>query len=413
MVFMLNFVVYTPVSAYYSTSSLQHTLLSDSKLISCNNNGIVIFTCLVKTNVERSVMPTSDQPLLLHSFKSGTWQGSDISSLTSKRLCDQDDTVGFSHTASLVSSGAYFVYLVQICLPVSAGDSFYISASYSSYCVNYGTASYVFLPGGSGVRKCWIQSGINHSGESFDFELTSDNQFIFYIFTSSSWHNSYVNFSSSSSSEFLHSELSDCTYICGSRRHQLYTSNYGLSTGDTVSFKLRSNLTCFCIVGYELYSDGTSFPGLDDSDHMGGSSDDDSVGSTDLSGVHSRLDAIIALLEASGSFFTPEDFWEVYKSGLEEMFGIEDSEPLEPPPEDTTEETTEPTSSPFDVGIDEEQVAEALSYVSTDLGDTVTGSGGALSFFWFITDRFLTTCDLYVVAGLSLMFCLGCWILRS
>lgn len=419
MAFMLNFVVYTPVSAYYSSSSLVPVYFSSNKTVSFDSNGILLIQDFVRTGVERSLMPNSDQPLIFDSFVSGTWQGQSVSSLSSLKLCDQSDTVGFSHSVSIVTSGSYFVYFVQIALPVVAGDSFTFSRNYSSYAKSLQGSFYTFLPSCSGVRKCWIQSGLVPNVESFDFNLTSENQFYFLCFSADkfgSWSSPgpLLSFSSSSSNSYnKFNSLTNATFVSTNYISSICVSNFGLSVGDTISISLKDSTTAFCLVGFEIFTDGSTFPGLDDSEHMGGSSDDDFVGSTDLTGVHSRLDAIIALLEASGSFFTPEDFWEVYKSGLEELFGIEDSEPAEPPPEGSEQETTESTTSPFDVGIDEEQVDEALSYVSTDLGDTVTGSGGALSFFWFITDRFLTTCDLYVVAGLSLMFCLGCWILRS
>lgn len=419
IVLVFNFVTSLSVSAYTGASSLYTKSFQTSSSFEFSVDGVLLLHTFYKTPVDIESLPSSERVLNLSYFSKGTWQGRPISELSSNKICDQSDTVGFSQTVSLSSTGDYFVYSVLTCLPCVAGDSFSLTLDHTATSSSSYSSTASVLPGVTGVKKVYTTSSSFYTDEAVSFTTKSDNQHLICLFTSdkftsaSGQYQPTYNFSSNNS-DYLGSDYSNITKVVSRRWSSVYTSNYGLSSGTDLSLHLIEGTNAWSFSVYELFTDGTYIPGLDN-----GSSDDSggSAGSTDLSGVEKLLKDILAVLqEGAKPAYSPEEFWAVYKSGLEEMFGIEEAPPPDPPPEESSgTETTEPTendSPSFE--IDEEQFESAMDYVNTDdLGESISGPHGAIAFFWAFADRFFTELDLYPIIALSLIFCLLTWLLRS
>lgn len=418
IVLVFNFVSSLSVSAYTGASSLYTITFNktSNKFFSFSADGVLLIHSFFRTSVDISSLASSERNLDLTYFVSGTWQGRDVSELSSDKICDQSDTVGFSQTVSYSYEDNYFVYSVVICLPCVKGDSFYLRFAKSPYAVStsyYSLASQ--LLGVTGVKKVYTDSSSFYTDEPVSYTTKSNNQHLICLFSSHSFNPAFSL--SCSSSEYLASDYLNISRIASVSYSSVYTSNYGLDSGSDLSLHLLENISSWSFSVYEIFTDGTYIPGYDD-----GASDDDSGSGgsgavditvnvdVDMSGTESRLDKILEAIKNA-----PKEFWEVYKSGLQELFGIEER----PPPDTSTDESsetdsTEPTenSPPFE--IDEEQFDSAMEYVNPDqLVESISGPHGSIMFFWHFADRFFLDCNLYPIIALSLIFCMAVWLLRS
>lgn len=419
LVLMFNFFSSLSVSAYAPSSGLYNIdfVKYGSAYIHFDSNGVLLHHYFVRTKVEVDRLPLSDRILNNVHFSSGTWQGRDISDLSSPYLIDQSDTFGFSQSVSISLDGSSFVYSVLTCLPCVAGDTFYITNEFNSYVTDMAYRERLsILPGVTGIKKVYRMSNANYTDSPLSYTTKSDNQHLISLFTSSNFggNDSGPYLFSPNNQDYLVSDSSNVTRIVSRMSASIYTSNYGLSSGTVLSLRLKENTRCWDISVYELLSDGTFYPGFDD-----GSSGDDSdlsSGSADLSKIEKLLQDIIAII--SGFDFhapDPHEFWEVYKSGLVELFGLEGSEPEKPPPEASGDSDPEgSTEDQLTFEIDEDQFNSAMDYVDIDnLDESLTGYHGAIAFFWHFSNRFFESLDLYPIIALSLIFCLATWLLRS
>lgn len=413
LVLLLNFASLLSASAYTISSSFYNKYLSSPTSFTFLSDGVLLIHSFFYTTIDVSILPPSERNLDLTYFDSGTWQGRSVSDLSSSRLCDQSDTVGFSQTVSLSHNGNYYIYSVLTCLPCVSGDSFSLTRARSPHVVDYSRFSYVSqLYGVTGVKKVYTDSSQFFSDETISYTTKSDNQFLVFLFTPDKFYSE--NHLTSSNPDYIGSDISNLTRISSSTWGTVYTSNYGIDKGVDLSLKLQDGFNAWNFTVYELYTDGKYYPGYDD-----GSVDDDS-GSSDSSADFSKIEQylrdIIEILKAGAAPPDPHEFWEVYREGLIELFGFQSSEPeepAEPPPEESEgEDSSEPDSPSFE--IDEEQFESAMEYVNIeDLGESISGPTGAISFFWHFADRFFTSLDLYPVIALSLIFCLVTWLIRS
>lgn len=419
-VYLLNFVAVPPVTRAYTVASNFFTNActkgNNSGELSFSQNGVLILQSFfeLETSIESFDV---DQRHLDRTWISGTWQGSPTSELNDPYLYELGDSVSIITTALVPESVDYFLYSVTTILPFTAGDKFRLnfrahseSKDYSNYYCNYS-----ILYGVSGVNRVYLDKHyFSNSPGSPQFELTSDNQFIAFLSSTSVFSDSMTSVSQSTSSKLV-SSSSNLTHLASNKYFSAYTSNYGLNSGDTISLTLNDNIDEWNFQVFELVTDGSFYPGSFDDDNYSGGSGGSGGSSTDITPIIDRLDTIIDKLDSGSVAFSPEDYWAVYREGLIELFGLEDSqvenpEPTEPPPEDTTDDSLD---SALGSGIDKEQFDKAFDYVETDLGTNISGSTGAISFFWYITDKFLSTTGLYTVVGLSLIFALATWLLRS
>ena len=418
---VFNFVSSLSVSAYTGSSSLYTINFNKSsrKHFSFSADGVLLIHSFFKTSVDVASLASSERNLDFTYFSSGTWQGRDISELSSNKICDQSDKVGFSQTVSYSYEDNYFVYSVVICLPCVNGDSFYLQFEKSPYAVStsyYSVASQ--LLGVTGVKKVYTDSSSFYTDEPVSYTTKSNNQHLICLF-SSHLFSSGTAFSRSSS-ESLASDYSNISRIASVSYASVYTSNYGLDSGVDLSLKLKENITSWSFSVYEIFTDGTYIPGDDDdlSGNGNGSGSSGNSGSgditvnvdVDMSGTESRLDEILEAIKNA-----PKEFWEVYKSGLQEMFGIDDSPPSDTSPDESSgEDSSESAKDSISFEIDEEQFDSAMEYVNPDqLEESISGPHGAITFFWYFANRFFIECNLYPVITLSLIFCMAVWLLRS
>lgn len=411
LVFMFNFTSFLSVSAYTGLSSFNSVSMyyNGSFNFNFSSNGILLIHSFFTTNVDVSSLPPSDRPLDLTYFTSGTWQGTDISNLSSSRLCDQSDTVGFSQTSSLCSDSSRFVYSVVTCLPCVAGDSFTIRRARSSYATSSDFHNSVSqLLGVTGLRKVYNKSSLFYSSDKISYTTTSDNQYYCCLFSSDLYTSDSGTAFNKFRSDYVGTDYSNLTFIVTRPWASLYTSTFGISKGTDISLYLKPDISSWNFSVYELFTDGSFVSGEDT-----GISDSSSSGS-DLSGIEKLLAEILSVLkESAAPVVDPNEFWAVYKSGLEEMFGIEPKQPEEPPPEvsDSTDPTESTTKSPFE--LDQDQFDSAIEYVDTDqLGESISGPSGAIYFFWRFTDQFFDTFHLHTLVAISLIFCFILWLLR-
>lgn len=412
-VLLLNFVVPPVTRAYTGTDSFYNSnhSISNYQGYSFDTNGLLIFHSFYKLSTVLESFPVAERYLDDSYFRSGTWQGQNVSNLSSKYLRDQGDLVSITTSFCSSSGYNYWIYSVITAIPVVAGDNFSLQAGYSD--IVDSTGGYLhksFLPGVTGLKRVHLDKSDFSGSTSPVFSTESENQYLSVLF-SADLFDGKSSFTASAA-DSLCSSFDNSIRIRSNEFASVYTSGFGLPVGSDISFTLKDSVSNWNYQVFEFFTDGIFYPGnFDDNNFNGGGS---GGGSTDITPIIDRLDTIIDKLDSGSSAFSPEDFWAVYREGLIELFGLDDnqtddSEPIEPPPEDSDNSLDSALGS----GIDKEQFDKAFEYVETDLGSNISGSTGAISFFWYITDKFLTTTGLYTVVGLSLIFAFVTWLLRS
>lgn len=280
---VLGLVFSFPASAYTEAKSLMLNEYQPSVTVSFSpaTNGIVFLTNFYKSNSDPSIL---NEPLEIDtmSFQSGTWQGADVSTLSSSALYDQD-VVGFSQSLSYSQKNGFFVYCMVTVIPVIAGDSFSIKFSPTSLVTPAGRSQSYFIPGGTGMKRVF------HSMDQSSYTLHSDNQHFVMFFNPDSFYTSRYNASSGIMSSNLVSSHNMSFIREGyGAFFDSFTNNYGSSSGDVLEITPASTVTDFSFSVFEIFDDGTNYGGSLDTDD----SEPDSGGSggiLDISGILSGI----------------------------------------------------------------------------------------------------------------------------
>lgn len=281
---VLGLVLRLPAAAYTEADAL---LLGEyqpavTASFSPDTNGLVFLTNFYKSNSDPSIL---NEPLEIDtmSFQSGTWQGADVSSLSSAALYDQD-VVGFSQSLSYSQKNGFFVYCMVTVIPVIAGDSFSIKFSPTTSVTPAGRSQSYFIPGGTGMKRVF------HSMEQSSYTLNSDNQHFVMFFNPDSFYTSRYNASTGTMSTNLVSSYNNLSFIREGYGafFDSFTNNYGTASGDVLEITPASTVTDFSFSVFEIYDDGTNFGGSLDTEDSDSGSDNDS-GVLDISGILSGI----------------------------------------------------------------------------------------------------------------------------
>lgn len=415
VIMLLSVVSSLPVSAYVAPDGLYSfsTSLSGYSL-TAPSNGIYLMHSFYKCKVSPSapglkLLDMLDKSYLTKSSSNIpiTWQGvqydSDIN------LSDVSDVVGFSQTYSYSSEESFFVYSVITCIPVVEGDKFYYK-----FRPNYDFVSsspYVglsFIPYGTGLLKSYesFHTGSSESNE-YTYTTKSDNQHLV-CFLDPSFFNPRSDFCRNESTVFHSSVSSNLSPVVSSELCEVYTTTYGLSKNSNLT--LFSDATDFSFSVYEIFTDGTSTPGIPDTTGGSGSGSGGTVGditvNVDMSETNGKLDTLIAAVKA-----LPSEIWDCFKVGL----GISSDSGSSG---GSSSGGTSGGSSSFippsdlDIEIDSENVSNTLKGTTDSFLDSFASMRGAFHFFWKFVDNFFTSVSLYGVVGLSLIFALAFWLLN-
>lgn len=424
-------------SAYVSSSDLfKNVFFSDASVnFSPSFDGCFVFQTTYKSFYSPDTV-NSPSKLNTSSFVSGTWNGQDVSELSSKYLYDLD-VAGFSQSVSYTDEKDYFVYSMVTCLPVKAGDRFTVNFSSNTSTVRT-VSSNTFIStiyGCSGVRIVHNEEGTVHPGNPLTYTVSSTNQHFAIVLNPDlfNYHTAGYTFSSSS----VCSDFSGLTSVLTHAGcTDIFTTSYEY-TGD-VSVTLKDSVDNYAFSVYEIFTDGTTTPGFNTEGEQSTVPPETTPGGSgvniDLSEVLKRLieirqsiddkiievtvnvsDAVQEKLDAILDTLVnlPANIWEYFRIGLD----IPVTEPPETTPPETTgssgsTETT--TTESISLEIDQENFDKAMEEVDIEkLGSNIAGSKGAIAFFWFITDKFLDNTGLYIAVYISLFLAFCAWLLRS
>lgn len=245
-----------------------------------------------------------------------------------------------------------------------------------------------------------------HTGSSESNEYTyttkSDNQHLACVLDPSKSFNGFNYFSPMVSSA-VSSNISfvKSNYFC-----DIYTTTYGLSKNSNLT--ISSDSVDFSYSVYEIFTDGTSTPGIGDSGSGSGSGGTvgDITVNVDMSETNGKLDTLIAAVEA-----LPSEIWDCFKVGL----GItSDSDSSG----GSSSGGTSGGSSSFippsdlDVEIDSESLGNTLDTVKTDSASFINNTKGAFNFFWSFLDDFFLSFNFWGLAGIAMGVTLVVWLLN-
>ncbi len=286
------------VSAYSAVTSTYRQPLNPFSVTS-DVDGLVVLNMFFFSQSDTSVI-NSPEKLAEVSFKDdGIWNGSDISLLSSTSLYGQSN-IGYSISEVYNPDSTYFVYRLLLSIPVSAGDSFYISVAPSSLLYTSGNVVRMFtIPGASALRRVY------RSTSDPLYTLQSDNQhFVFtyfahdvknkFVFDRTNWGNLADVAAGSTNLDFVSAG------IAGSSA--LFTTPYGLASGSDIAVQFTENgMNAGVPFDFSVYECLTGV------DQTGGSMDDtgDSGGSSGGSGFDDSniISAIKNIPDKVGAFF--------------------------------------------------------------------------------------------------------------
>lgn len=412
VIMLLSVVSSLPVSAYVAPASLYDKYSSNNISFTAPSNGILLIHSFYKCNISPSAPGLSLLDMLDDSylFKSGSsapiiWQGVQYDS-DSINLSDVSDVVGFSQTYSYSSVNSNFVYSIITCIPVVEGDHFKYflrpNTNFVSQTAQFGVS---FVPYGTGLSKLYeaFHTGSSESNE-YTYTTKSDNQHLACVLNPSKNFNGF-NYTSPMVSSAVSSNISfvKSNYFC-----DIYTTTYGLSKNSNLT--ISSDSVDFSYSVYEIFTDGTSTPGIGDSgggsgSGSGGGNVGDITVNVDMTETNGKLDTLIAAVKA-----LPSEIWDCFKVGL----GISSDSSSG----GSSSGGTSGGSSSFippsdlDVEIDSENVSNTLKGTIDSFLDSFASMKGAFHFFWKFVDNFFTSVSLYGVVGLSLIFALAYWLLN-
>lgn len=309
LVLVIGICCLCPLSAG-AYSSVSFMLRSGSPFnITSDFDGIMLLNYYFSSSSDSTVLNSPDKFCDL-SFTDGIWNGSEISSLSSPSLLNQSN-VGYSVTSAYDSASSRFIYCLTFSVPVSAGDSFNLSVSSSSFASLYSSYCYIYsLPGVSCVRRVFS------SGSDAAYTLKSSNQHLVffhdpsrsnYIYSSQNISDLTRTISSSFGLDLVKNGYTGC--------YAVYSTPYGAASGSDISLDVLVETFCFSV--YECLTDvqqsGGSMDYTDDSGSgSGGSGFDDS----------NIISAIKNIPAKIGEFFTSalDSAVNSIRSFLEDLF---------------------------------------------------------------------------------------------
>lgn len=421
VILLFNLISSLPVSAYTTAPSFYTSTIAvgSTKSFTFTNDGVLLLHSFFKTSNTVDAFLPSERNLDLTYFTSGTWQGASISELSSNKICDQSDTVGFSQTVSVTSDSKWFIYSVVTCLPCVSGDSFTIKQASSRYAyeTGYFTSTSV-LYGVSSVKKVYNYQRGSYTSDPLSYTTKSDRQYLIAVYSSDKFspERSWGDILSVHSDD-LCLDYSNITRIGSSFYASVYTSNFGLSSGVDLSLYLKDNIQSWNFSVYEIYTDGTFHPGYDDGsdpDSSGGSGSGgigDITVNVDMTETNSKLDTLISAVKA-----LPAEIWDCFKIGI--GFTDSDSDSGDSSSGGSSGGSSSllpPSDSDLDIDLDPDEVGSTLDSISDDFG--VSGTlyfrlRGSFHFFWKFTDNFFLSTELYGIVGVSLILALVIWLLN-
>lgn len=425
VILLFNLISSLPVSAYSPVSSLysSYFVRGSSQSFSFTDDGVLLIHSFFKTSVDVDSLSPSDRNLDLSYFTGGTWQGNPISELTSNKICDQSDTVGFSQTVSVTTDSNWFIYSVVICLPCVAGDSFTIKSVSSKYAYETACyANYSILYGVSSVKKVYQNLSSLHSGDSISYTTKSDNQYLICVYSADKFTpaqvTSFHNYIRPNFNDDLCSNYSNITRVGSNSFASIYSSTFGLSSGSDLSLQILDNVNIARFTVYEIYTDGTFHPGYDDGSSSGDSGSagtGDITVNVDMTETNSKLDSLIAAVKA-----LPAEIWDCFKIGIgasDSDTGSGDSSSGDSSGGSSggSSSLLPPSDGDLNVDLDPEEVGSTLDSISDDFsssGSLYLRLRGSFHFFWKFTDNFFLATDLYGLVGVSLILALVIWLLN-
>lgn len=408
VIMLLSVVSSLPVSAYVASGSLFPSYDARYHSFTAPSDGIYLiytpYVCKVSPSAPGlKLLEMLDKSYLSPqgSASTFTWQGVERDSNIT--LTDVTDVVGFSQTYSYSTESSSFVYTILTCIPVVEGDTFQFNLlPNSDFVNNIGNFYYCFIPYGTGCSK--VYESFSTTSSDCIYVTKSDNQH-FCCFMNPS---GFMKYGYSPVYSTASANLSSVPFY---QFIGLYTTTYGLSKSSEITVTPNDNVVDWSFSVYEIFTDGTSTPGIGDSGGgSGGSGSGGTVGditvNVDMSETNGKLDTLIATVKA-----LPSEIWDCFKVGL----GITSDSGSSG---GSSSGGTSGGSSSFippsdlDVEIDSEEVNNTLSGVTNDFNSSFVKMKGAFHFFWKFIDNFFTSVSLYGVVSLSLIFSLAYWLLN-
>lgn len=404
----LVFSFVAPLSSFgYVASDSLYTKYGNSHFLVAPSNGVYLFHTLYKCNVSPSapglkLVEMLDNSYLTSNSGNFIWQGSER---TEEKiyLKDIDDVAGFSVNYSYNSVSSFFVYSLVVCLPVVEGDIFKLYFySNSNFVSSISQTALSFIPYGTGLSKVYeIQRTSSSESNEFTYTTKSDNQHLVSLLCPNSVNNGWnywdpLNSTASNNLSFVRACYQSC---------DVYTTTYGLPKNSNLT--LSSDQTDFSMAVYEIFTDGTSTPGIGESGGggSGGGTSGDITVNVDMSETNSKLDSLIAVVQA-----LPAEIWDCFKVGLGissdsssgggSSGGISGGSSSVLPPSDS------------DMNLDSEKVDSVLDSVSSDMGSILERTRGAFNFFWSFTNDFIWETSFLGLAGFSLLLTTIYWLMN-
>ncbi len=406
----LSFFLITPLSSfgYIAPDALFNRVINRSVYLTAPTDGIYLvytpYVCKINPSAPGlSLLTMLDKSYLSSGagYSTFTWQGVERDSNIT--LTDVSDVVGFSQTYAYSTTNSSFVYSIITCIPVVEGDSFRFNFLPNSDFVTNSNSTdffYCFLPYCTGVSK--VYESFSSTSSECKYITKSDNQH-FACFNNPDGTLSYGGYKSNNSTSS--SNLSSVYFynFC-----DLYTTTYGLSKNSEISVTPKSHVIDFSFSVYEIFTDGTSTPGIGGDNPVGTTPGGGTVGditvNVDMSETNSKLDSLIAAVQA-----LPAEIWDCFKVGLGissdsssggSSGGISGGASSVLPPSDS------------DMNLDSEKVDSVLDSVSSDMGSILKRTRGAFNFFWSFTNDFITATSFVGLAGFSLLLTTIYWLMN-
>ena len=410
VIMLLSVVSSLPVSAYVAPNSLYTYFTSSYYDFTAPSNGVLLIHTFYNCNISPSAPGLSLIDMLDNSFLQSpnnttfTWQGVEHDSQIN--LKDVSDVVGFSQTYAYSSTKSSFVYSIITCIPVVDGDKFeFYFMPNSDFVSTKSPFGCSFIPYGTGCSK--VYEAFSNTSSDCSYTTKSDNQHLALILNPSLNSNNFNYYSS-----MVSTSSNNLSFVRSNYSSDVYTTTYGLSKSSEITVTPNDNVVDWSFSVYEIFTDGTSTPGIGDSGGggSGGSGSGGTVGditvNVDMSETNGKLDTLIATVKA-----LPSEIWDCFKVGL----GITSDSGSSG---GSSSGGTSGGSSSFippsdlDVEIDSENVSNTLKGTIDSFLDSFASMKGAFHFFWKFVDNFFTSVSLYGVVGLSLIFALAYWLLN-
>lgn len=403
VIMLLSVVSSLPVSAYVAPNSLYTYFTSSYYDFTAPSNGVLLIHTFYNCNISPSAPGLSLIDMLDNSFLQSpnnttfTWQGVEHDSQIN--LKDVSDVVGFSQTYAYSSTKSSFVYSIITCIPVVDGDKFeFYFMPNSDFVSTKSPFGCSFIPYGTGCSK--VYEAFSNTSSDCSYTTKSDNQHLALILNPSLNSNNFNYYSS-----MVSTSSNNLSFVRSNYSSDVYTTTYGLSKSSEITVTPKDNVVDWSFSVYEIFTDGTTTPGIGDS---GGGSGSGSVGditvNVDMSETNGKLDTLIAAVKA-----LPSEIWDCFKVGL----GItSDSGSSGGSSSGGTSSILPPSDGDLKVELDPDEVGNTLDTVESDFSSMFERTRGAFNFFWTFINKFFTSLNLYGIVGVSLIFALVVWLMN-